>query len=85
MQSFKDIYSVVMKLNQFFALHFFANGLYQWNKPVEMKILYLKASVASDQGLHCFPMALSGFPSKTGLILLKIVLKSVRTTDGDSV
>ena len=28
MQSFKKIYSVVMKLNQFFALHFFANGLY---------------------------------------------------------
>ena len=28
MQSFRKIYSVVMKLNQFFALHFFANGLY---------------------------------------------------------
>ena len=26
--SFKKIYSEVMKLNQFFALHFFANGLY---------------------------------------------------------
>ena len=28
MQSFKKIYSVIMKLNRFFALHFFANDLY---------------------------------------------------------
>ena len=28
MQSLKKIYSEVMKLNQFFALHFFANDLY---------------------------------------------------------
>ena len=28
MQSFKKINLVVMKLNHFFALHFFANGLY---------------------------------------------------------
>ena len=28
MQSFKKIYSVVMKLNQFFALQFLANSLY---------------------------------------------------------
>ena len=28
MQSFKTIYSVIMKLNRFFALHFFANDLY---------------------------------------------------------
>ena len=27
MQSFKNIYSVVMKLNKFFALQLFANGL----------------------------------------------------------
>ena len=27
-QSFKNIYSVVMKLNWFFARHFFANDLY---------------------------------------------------------
>ena len=33
MQSFKKIYLVVMKLNQFFALHFFANGLY-YQMPV---------------------------------------------------
>ena len=29
MQSFKKIYSVIMKLNRFFALHFFANDLYR--------------------------------------------------------
>ena len=29
MKSFKNIYAVVMKLNQFFALHFFANDLYK--------------------------------------------------------
>ena len=28
MQSFKKIYSVIMKLNRCFALHFFANDLY---------------------------------------------------------
>ena len=28
MQSFKKIYSEVMKLNRFFSLHFFAKGLY---------------------------------------------------------
>ena len=28
MQSFKKIYSIIMKLNRFFALHFFANDLY---------------------------------------------------------
>ena len=43
MQSFKYIYSVYMKLNRFFALHVFANDLYQkvnvsqptskWNVP----------------------------------------------------
>ena len=27
MQSFKKIYSVIMKLKRFFALHFFANDL----------------------------------------------------------
>ena len=31
MQSYKKIYSVVMKLNQFLALHFFANCLYLQN------------------------------------------------------
>ena len=29
MQSFKKIYIVVMKLNRFFALHFFANDLFR--------------------------------------------------------
>ena len=27
-QSFRKIYAVVMELNRFFAVHFFANGLY---------------------------------------------------------
>ena len=34
MQSLKKIYIVVMKLNWFFALHFFANGLYSLDKLI---------------------------------------------------
>ena len=40
MQSFKKINSVVMKLNQLFALHFLANGLYSkisLIRPLEIK------------------------------------------------
>ena len=41
MQSFKKIYSVIIKLNRFFALHFFANNLY-----------YFFGVVVSRSGVH---------------------------------
>ena len=45
MQSFKKIYSVIMKLNQFFALHFFANDLYYFSTMATVHIL----SIGTDR------------------------------------
>lgn len=39
MQSFKKFYLVAMKLSQIFALHFFANDLYQIKKVQEPLII----------------------------------------------
>ena len=48
MQSFKKIYSVVMKLNRFFALHVFANDLYIRHDLILDPIVALNLDFVSD-------------------------------------
>ena len=50
MQSFKKIYSVVMKLNRFFALHFFANGYKNIIDSTEVAVMFV---IVTKKYINC--------------------------------
>ena len=70
MQSFKEIYSVVMKLNRVFALHFFANELYRitiFSQETVITVMFIWSESAYMWHSQC-PLFWSLFAAKRGSI-----------------